>query len=83
MTATCKWGHDHSQPGFWVSIPLEPGRKYHCASRRGPTVGPEPSGTHKPKRDGKRRPENWTEGTLAEAVAKGVPQCELCFGIRR
>ena len=24
--------HDHSQEGFFVWIPSEPGRKYHCAS---------------------------------------------------
>lgn len=51
-----------------VAIPLRPGRKYHCG------LGP---------RAAKYRDGNWTNGSLADAIGKGIPPCEICFGRQR
>jgi hypothetical protein len=89
VTTTCKHGHDHSQEGFFVWIPSEPGRRYHCASsgQACPTPGKvdnwERGTADAPPSDRKRNPKYWKKGALAEAIAAAVPQCELCFGIRR
>lgn len=57
--------HGHDYSKEDVAIPLESGRKYHCPSEL----------SSRKHLDGK-----WERGSLAQALAAGVPACELCFG---
>ncbi len=81
-TETCKHGHDHSKEPVW--IPLQYGRKYHCASAPHASTYEEVSVLPKTKKESRYASlKKWRRGTLRDAVAAGVPQCKLCFGTRR
>ncbi len=81
-TETCRHGHDHSTEPVW--IPRQYGRKYHCASA--PHAASYEEASRPPTRKKESRyanRKNWKRGSLHEAIAAGVPQCEICFGTRR
>ena len=62
-TEICKYRHDHTKEN--VTVPLKPGRKYHCPDDLSPM---------------KHRPGNWKEVSLSEAQKSGLTPCKRCFG---